>query len=254
MLPSYVEQSVVELGWQQGIPVWQGGSSGEALLDLVRALAPDAIVVACWPTRLPEALLALPRWGCLNVHPSLLPAYRGPAPLFWQLRDGLHTSGVTIHQMSARLDEGPLLAQAPFRLPSGASGEQLDRLAAQLGGQLLGRVLDQMERGRLEPRPQPAGGSYQGWPTEADFVVPTTWSARHAWTFMRGTEEWGIPFTIPLPDGPLVVTRALAVAPRAALRQPVAYRGDQVAVQFSPGVLLVPAEAHHREHRGHRGS
>lgn len=237
LLTSFVAEGPAELAWREGLPVWQVGRWGEAALDALRELAPAAIVVACWPRRLPGSLLALPPWGVLNVHPSLLPDFRGPAPLFWQLREGKRSGGVTIHRMSERLDEGPILAQHPFAFPPGATGEGLDRIAARHGGQLLARVLDELARGRSRPTPQPEGGSYQPWPDGADFTVPTRWPARRAWNFMRAAEEWGIPFTVQTPGHTLRVRRALDLAPTAALTAPYALGSDSIAVQFTPGVL-----------------
>lgn len=238
LLPSASMQSVVEVAWQASLRVWGVETWDAPTLAQLAALRPDAIIVACWPRRLPETLLTLPRWGCFNVHPSLLPDYRGPAPLFWQRRDGLTRGGVTIHQMSAQLDEGPLLLHAPVRLPDGATGEELDRLLARRGAQLLDEGLRGLSRGTLRPTPQPPGGSYQGWPTEQDFTVPLTWPARHAWNFMRATDQWQHPFLLPLPDGPLHVGQPRAFLPRATLSAPLVRRGTQVAVGFAPGVVL----------------
>lgn len=167
MVASFVEHSIVEVGWRRGIPVWEAGHLKAESLEAIGALDLAAIVVACWPRLLPEGLLALPRWGCLNVHPSLLPAFRGPAPVFWQLRAGLREIGVTIHRMNGEFDQGPILTQAPLALPDGATGEEIDGLVAELGARLVGEALDGLAAGTLEAREQVEGeGSYQGWPTE----------------------------------------------------------------------------------------
>jgi methionyl-tRNA formyltransferase len=240
MVSSYVQPGLVELGWRHGCEVWSVGAWKEPGYRLIETLAPDVVVVACWPGRIPERVLALPRWGFINIHPSLLPAYRGPAPFFWQLRDGLREGGVTLHRMSARLDEGPLLAQAPFTFPAGATGEVLDRLAAAHAGHLLVRLLAEMEAGRVEAVPQEGKATYQGWPTEEDFIIPATWSARRVWNFMRGTAEWNLPYTIRLENQHVLAHKAIAVAPRATLQgRAIVRRGSQTAVQFEPGVLLV---------------
>lgn len=208
MVASFVEHGVVEIGWGQGIPVWEAGRLNEEALEAIRVLDLSAIVVACWPRLLPERLLAIPKWGVLNVHPSLLPEWRGPAPVFWQLRAGLRQIGVTIHRMSREFDEGPILAQAPLALPDGATGEEIDELVAELGARLLREVLDGLAAGTLGEREQKGEGSYQGWPTEADFHVPRGWSAQRARNFVRGTAEWGIPFTVTGDDGPPILRSA----------------------------------------------
>lgn len=242
VMRSFVDQTIVEMGWQRSIPVWEAKMSAKRAIRAIRGLHLSAIVVACWPKRIPNRLPQLPEWGALNVHPSLLPDFRGPVPLFWQRRAGLREGGVTIHRMSERLDEGDMLAQTAFALPDGATGEELDALAAQQGGQLLGMVIDDLHNQTnqtLTPHPQPAGGSYQSWPTDQAFTIPTTWSARHAYNFMQAANQWHTPFTIRLPNRPLHVQRALAFAANATLNAPVMYADDHIAIQFTPGVLYV---------------
>jgi methionyl-tRNA formyltransferase len=149
--------------------------------------------------------------------------------------------GVTIHLMSPQLDKGDILAQAPLPLPDGASGQELDAHAAQVGGQQLGHVLDTLYRGIATPYPQPEGGSYQSWPTQKDFIVPTSWRALHAWNFMQAAAEWHTPFTIQAlgQKQPLTVERALEFNPSASLNAPLLYQKDSIAVQFTPGIVWV---------------
>jgi hypothetical protein len=139
--------------------------------------------------------------------------------------------------MSAHFDRGPILAQSSFTLPDGASGRQLDRQAAERGGQLLKSVLDGLQAGTLMPAVQPEGGSHQPWPRAEDFTVFTSWPAQRAWNFMRGTAEWGFPYKIPLPGGMLEVESPLDVAPLAPLDVPIIEGEKQVAIHFSPGVI-----------------
>src|SRR5204862_1767507 len=99
------------------------------------------ICVACFSQRIPRIILDLPRLGCLNVHPSLLPANRGPVPLFWTFREGHQQTGVTIHLMNEGMDTGDILAQEPIEVPSGISYAQLELQCATLGGKLLARTV-----------------------------------------------------------------------------------------------------------------
>src|SRR5260221_6050136 len=93
-------RTIVSLAAEREIPVYEVARLADELtLATLRALAPDVICVACFSRRLPPALLALPRLGCLNVHPSLLPDNRGPDPLFWTFQRGDRETGVTIHLM-----------------------------------------------------------------------------------------------------------------------------------------------------------
>ena len=87
-----------------GVPLLGVARLDGAAIAAVAAHRPDAVVVACFPWKLPGALLGVPPLGCLNVHPSLLPAGRGPEPVFWTLRRGERRTGATVHLMNAGLD------------------------------------------------------------------------------------------------------------------------------------------------------
>lgn len=237
MISSFVEETVVHTAWQRGIPVFAVRRFGAALQAHCAALQPDVICVACFPRRLPGWLLDLPTHGALNVHPSLLPAYRGPAPLFWTFRDGQQATGVTVHFMDESFDTGDIAAHASLTLPDGISGLAADQLCATLGGQLLVEALDQLQRGMLQRRSQPPGGSQQPWPAAADFVISTDWSARRAFNFICGTTEWGEFYTVEAGGEQLQIAAALAYDEHAQLDAPFVRAGDEIEIQFSPGVL-----------------
>ncbi|HKK14207.1 MAG TPA: methionyl-tRNA formyltransferase [Gammaproteobacteria bacterium] len=151
---------VKEAARQAGVEVRQPASlrDGETLASL-QALSPDLMVVVAYGLLLPPPVLALPRRGCVNVHASLLPRWRGAAPIQRALLAGDAETGVTLMQMERGLDTGPLLAQA--RCPVGAAdtaGDLHDRLAG-LGAELLGRSLEAILQGRIEARPQDEGAA-----------------------------------------------------------------------------------------------
>lgn len=123
-------------------------------LEQLRAWTPDLGVVAAYGRILPKAVLDLPRRGCVNVHASLLPRYRGAAPIQWAILRGETETGVTIMQMNERMDEGDILLQEATAIgPEETYGELQDRLAC-LGATALMRTLDAMARGTLVPQPQ----------------------------------------------------------------------------------------------------
>ena len=124
-------------------------------LAVIAALEPDVGVVACYPHKLPASIRHLPRRGFLNLHPSLLPAYRGPDPIYWQLRAGETHTGVTLHVVDDGLDSGPIVAQQAVALAGGLSRAQIDALMAAQGAVLLLSCLEDYLDGRLQPRPQP---------------------------------------------------------------------------------------------------
>lgn len=202
----------------RNVPVLEVGPlrSPESLAAL-ETLEPDLICAACFPRLLPPAWLAHPRMGCLNLHPSLLPAYRGPEPLFWQFQAGERRTGITLHFMDAGADTGDIVAQAPVPVADGIRGAEAERLMAEAGAQLL---LEALSKPALPRQPQPASGaSYAPRPTAADLVITADWEARRAFNFIRGAREWG-PFEVRMAARRYHVSDAEAIAARASALPP----------------------------------
>jgi methionyl-tRNA formyltransferase len=120
------------------------------------ALAPDVAVVVAFGQIFPRALLDLPRHGCVNLHASLLPRWRGASPVQAALAAGDTRTGVTTMLMEEGLDTGPILLQEETEIGPGETADELARRLAEMGGRLMVRTLEGLERGDLEPRPQPA--------------------------------------------------------------------------------------------------
>lgn len=122
------------------------------------ACAPDVLVVAAYGLILPQAVLDLPRHGCLNIHASLLPRWRGAAPIHRAIEAGDTETGITIMQMDAGLDTGAMLARRALPiLPTDTTGSLHDKLAA-LGGEMIVDTLHALARGALNATPQPEAG------------------------------------------------------------------------------------------------
>ncbi len=114
----------------------------------------DAGVVAAYGRILPEWMLDAPRFGCINVHSSLLPKYRGAAPINWAIARGEPETGVTIMQMDAGLDTGPMLSQRAITIGNEETAAELTPRLAELGADLLVETLGKLERGEIKPQPQ----------------------------------------------------------------------------------------------------
>ena len=139
----------------EDVPVLQPERpGGDAFLAQLKALAPDVGVVVAYGHILAPALLALPRHGMLNVHPSLLPELRGAAPVQWAILNGLKQTGVTIMQMEARLDSGPILLQIPHDIDPEVTGGELSEHLSEMGAQALVEALALLETNGLQRRPQ----------------------------------------------------------------------------------------------------
>ena len=156
LTPSPVKRAAIE----RGIPVLQPESLRSQLArDALAALQPDLLVVVAYGLILPPKILAIPKFGCWNVHASLLPRWRGAAPVQRAIEAGDTQTGVCLMQMEAGLDTGPVLLSQPLDIGADETGGQLhDRLAA-LGAQVLADGLGLLRAGmRPVPRPQPVDG------------------------------------------------------------------------------------------------
>lgn len=168
----------------------------EAFAKQLAALQPDLIVVVAYGQILPQRLLDLPRHGCVNVHTSLLPKYRGAAPIQWAIAEGEPETGVTIMKMDAGLDTGPVLAvrRTPILATDDSQGLH-DRLAA-LGAELLAETIPAYVAGQITPQPQPAeGASYAAKIKKDDGRIDWTWPAKKVWNRLRAFTPWPGAFT-----------------------------------------------------------
>ncbi|MGH2732718.1 MAG: methionyl-tRNA formyltransferase [Actinomycetota bacterium] len=141
-------------------------------------LGADCFVVCAYGLILPPRVLAIPKLGCVNVHFSLLPRWRGAAPIQWALLEGDATTGVTIMQMDAGLDTGALFAVREEPIADRDTAGALEERLAGVGGELLVRVLEELERGSAEPRPQDgAGATYASKLSSSDARIDWSQSA-----------------------------------------------------------------------------
>ncbi len=143
----------------QGLPVHQPEWLDGEQAAVMRELAPDILVVAAYGQILRRNILEVPRCGCVNVHASLLPRWRGAAPIQRALLAGDRQTGVTLMRMSEGLDTGPILAQARTPITADDTAGSLHDRLARLGGELLAEQLGAILRGEVEPRPQPEEGA-----------------------------------------------------------------------------------------------
>jgi methionyl-tRNA formyltransferase len=150
-----VSSPVKQAAQARGLTVVQPASLKAAgVVEQLKGFEPDAIVVAAFGQILPEPVLALPRLGCLNIHPSLLPRFRGASPVASTILAGDDFSGVSIMVMDEGLDTGPVLARAQIPILDRDTTGSLTEKLSRLGAQLLGEVLAGWSRGERTPRPQ----------------------------------------------------------------------------------------------------
>jgi methionyl-tRNA formyltransferase len=124
----------------------------------LRGLELDALIVVAYGLILPPAALAIPRWGCINIHASLLPRWRGAAPIQRAILAGDTTTGITIMRMEAGLDTGPMLATRALPIAADATSRTLQEDLAALGGKLICETLAALAQGKIAAQPQPEDG------------------------------------------------------------------------------------------------
>ncbi|MBI2924219.1 MAG: methionyl-tRNA formyltransferase [Verrucomicrobia bacterium] len=165
-------------------------------IQTLAGLRPDLIVVAAYGQILPPALLDLPRHGCLNVHTSLLPKYRGAAPIQWAILNGDCETGVTIMKMDPGLDTGDILTQQTTPIVPEHNAQTLHDRLAKLGAELLVQTIPDYLAGKTLPRPQPAeGASYARKITKEDGRLDWNRPARALWNQVRAFTPWPGTFT-----------------------------------------------------------
>lgn len=157
LTPSPVYQAAEKLG----LPVWQPPKINSSdFVDFLRGLGCDVFVVAAYGQILKKELLCLPPLGCLNVHASLLPRFRGPDPIRWAILKGDEVTGVTIMLMDEGVDTGPILAQQAIPITPQDNYLSLIEKLGIMGGKLLCEVLPSWREGKIIPRPQEGESSY----------------------------------------------------------------------------------------------
>ena len=229
------------LAQEHGIPVYQPASvRTPEVLELLESLAPDALVVVAYGKILPKSILELPPKGCINVHGSLLPKYRGAAPIQWTVLNGDPVGGVTTMYMDVGMDTGDILLTRTT--PVGeqeTAGELFDRLA-DLGAQLLLETLDQVQAGTIQPRPQEeALATHAPMLTKEMARMDFTQSAQALHNLVRGMNPWPVARTTL--HGKLL--KVLATSPLADWKKgepgQVLESGERLVVACGQGALAL---------------
>ena len=237
---------VKELALRLGVPVLQPvRAREEAFLAQLRELRPDLIAVLAYGQILPQAVLDLPQHGCLNVHTSLLPRWRGAAPIQWAILEGDGETGVTIMRMDAGLDTGGVVATCATPIAPDDTAQTIhDRLGV-LGAELLVRTISRYVAGEALPRTQPTEGvTYARKLTKEDGRLDWSQPARVLHNRLRAFTPWPGAFTfLPAQPRPLLlkVWRA-EIASAANLQWAPATQPGQVLAADKSGLVIACRE------------
>lgn len=188
---------VKEVALAHNLPVHQPESfREEETVQQLRDLQPDVVAVVAYGRILPQSVLDIPTKGCINIHASLLPAYRGSAPYQWAVLDGLKETGVTAMYLCRQMDAGDMIDTAKTPIgPDETAGELLDRLAV-LGAGLLSKTLSKMERDEVTAVPQDESlASYAPMLDKSMCPIDFTKTAQQVHDHVRGLHPWPVATT-----------------------------------------------------------
>lgn len=185
-------ESIASLCRYHHIPVYTiHRNDPDEYQPILTTTKPQLAVVACFPFLLPRLLYQYPPLGTYNLHPSLLPHYRGPVPLFWQFYFGDKEAGVTLHEVTEGFDNGNIVDQQPVLLADGVSSAAATALLADAAIKLLIPLLDNVAVKRPDSYPQSEElASYYSWPGLEHFVLSPDWTIMRAYNFICGTRHW----------------------------------------------------------------
>ena len=189
---------VKEKALEHNLPVYQPKRAREPeFIEQMRELNPDVMVVVAFGQILPKALLDIPKYGCVNVHASLLPKYRGAAPIQWAVIRGEKVSGVTTMQMDVGLDTGDMLMKIEVALAEDETGGSLHDKLSVLGGELLIETLKGLEAGTIQPEKQDDSqtGEYARMLDKALGKVDFSMPAEEIERLIRGLNPWPSAYT-----------------------------------------------------------
>jgi methionyl-tRNA formyltransferase len=183
---------VVELARRHDLEVIQPKSLKSNEIDeVLTSAAVDVAVVVAYGKLIPERLFSIPRYGFVNLHPSLLPRHRGPSPIQWALVCGDRATGVTTMLIDKGMDTGPLLLQERVPIEPDETAEMLSPRLAGLGAELVVKTLDGLEDGTVTPRPQPRDGANTTPMLRRNFAkVDWSMPARQLVNRLRGLTPW----------------------------------------------------------------
>lgn len=188
---------VKECALKHGIPVFQPVKIKEAeAVEQLKKYPADVFVIAAFGQLLSEEILNMPEFGCVNIHASLLPAYRGAAPIQWVIINGETQTGVTIMQMAKGLDTGDMLCKTVVPIDPKETGESLHDKLMEAGAQLIVEALPKIERGELIPEKQDDSlSSYASRLTKSMGLIDWNKDAITLERLIRGLNSWPSAYT-----------------------------------------------------------
>lgn len=234
---------VKEVAMKYNLPVYQPKKVREPeFVEVLRGLKPDVIVVAAFGQIISKEILEMPKYGCINVHASLLPAYRGAAPIQWAVINGDKESGVTIMQMDEGIDTGDMIEKVVVPIDKDETGGSLFEKLSQAGAELCVKVLTDLEDGKAvrEKQPEESTTPYAKMIDKKMGAIDWEKPAKEIEQLIRGLNPWPSAYT-KLQGKTLKIWKAevLEQDSKEAPGQIAEVTKDSIAVQTGQGLLKV---------------
>ncbi len=239
-LPSPVKEEAMRLG----IEVFQPDRiKKEENVEVLKKYPADVFVVAAFGQILSKGILEMPKYGCINIHASLLPMYRGAAPIQWAILNGEKKSGVTIMQMDEGLDTGDMLLKGEVEITDEDTADSLHDKLSKCGADLIVEALAKLEKGELTPTPQPEGPLfYAKMIKKEDGAIDFNDTAENLARKVRGFYSW--PAAFALYNGSLIkfcFAKAVDEESSMAAGEVCKVDKDAIYIQTGKGILKVTA-------------
>jgi len=187
--------SIQSLAFENTIPFIKFDKNYTNAVSQIQTYQPDIILVSCYARLLPQAILSTVKNGCFNVHPSLLPAFRGPAPIFWQYQQGVTYFGVTLHRLSQDFDTGNSVSQMSVKIEDGFTQNKTTELLAKVASDLVLNLLDDIKNNRVtEIEQDKTKASYYSYPDYKDYELSTNWTAKRIYNFIKAYQNEDVYF------------------------------------------------------------
>ncbi len=233
------ETPVKGLAEELGLKIFMPERLDGDFLEVLGSFSPDLFVVAAYGGILKRDYLDLPKKGSINLHPSLLPELRGPAPINWAIIRGFKKTGVTTILMDEGIDTGPILLQREVEIKDDWDSEILSRILADLGGDLLVETIKKWLNGEVSPKPQTGRSSYAPFIKKEDGLIDWKESAVNIVRKVKGLKPWPMAYTF-LKGKRLIITDAYYSSEgKDVIPGKVLYLGDSIAVGSGEGLVHI---------------
>ena len=232
--PTPVKKAAIE----KGIQIFQPANMKDlSFLDVLQGLKPDLIVVVAYGRILPLRILNIPAHGCINIHASLLPKFRGAAPIQWAIIKGEKKTGTTTMLMDEGLDTGDILLQEEVDISTDDTADTLGQKLSETGASLLIKTIEQLKDGALRPVPQAGPPSYAPPLRKENGRINYTSAAEDIWNMVRGMYPW--PCAYCYLNGERIKITRVSVLEGSGLPGRIEKTGDKLIVGTGGGLLSI---------------